>query len=60
MLDLVLFVSGASLILVTRTSFVVAAYVVLAALTTAFVAPSAAHAFRLAVALRATRAARAN
>jgi hydrogenase-4 component E len=44
MLDLVLFVSGASLILVTRTSFVVAAYVVLAALTTAFVAPSAAHA----------------
>jgi hypothetical protein len=44
MLDLVLFVSGASLILVTRTSFVVVAYVVLAALTTAFVAPAAAHA----------------
>ena len=44
MLDLVLFVSGASLILGTRTSFVVVAYVVLAALTTAFVAPSAEHA----------------
>lgn len=44
MLDFVLFISGASLILVTRTSSVVVAYVVLAALTTVFVAPTAVHA----------------
>ncbi len=43
MLDFVLFLSGAVLILGTRTSSVVAAYALLATLTTAFVAPSAAH-----------------
>jgi len=43
MLEVVLLLSGASLILLTRTTAVVVGYVVLAGLTTAFVAVPASH-----------------
>jgi hypothetical protein len=43
MLELVLLLSGASLILLTRTTAVVVGYVLLAGLTTAFVAVPASH-----------------